>query len=204
VADRVTRPAVGIAAIVVLLVLALRVISRGLKVKVDPSVFLIFRRVMTGTLFVNLFLFLAEVFTDLFPGSHHAESMRYLLFGAEGHHAVVGWVWAAVALDSTAVLLLASRLRSVPYVHEAACVMAIVGVWIEKGMALVIPGFIPSPLGEIVEYQPSGVELLVCLGVWSFGALVFTLLVRLAARVEEGVLRAPGAPRTPLESIPPP
>ncbi|MEZ5581736.1 MAG: hypothetical protein R3F37_02185 [Candidatus Competibacteraceae bacterium] len=26
------------------------------------------------------------------------------------------------------------------------------GIWIEKGMGLVVPGFIPTPLGEIFEY----------------------------------------------------
>ena len=31
----------------------------------------------------------------------------------------------------------------------------------EKGMGLVIPGFIPSPLGDLVEYTPSMVETLV-------------------------------------------
>jgi molybdopterin-containing oxidoreductase family membrane subunit len=149
---------------------------------------------MAVTLLVNLFLFASEVFTELFGQSQHAASMRYLLFGTPEHHALRVWVWIAIALDVTATLLLLLPIRTRPYVLEAASAMAIVGVWIEKGMALVVPGFVPTPLGEMAEYQPSSIELLVCLGIWCFGALVFTLLVRVAARVEEGVLRAPGSP----------
>ena len=38
---------------------------------------------------------------------------------------------------------------------NAACVLSIVGIWIEKGMGLIVPAFIPTPLGEIVEYTPT-------------------------------------------------
>lgn len=182
-----------------ILVVALRALRRGLDVPVDDEVFLVLRRVMTGTLMVDLFLFAAEVFTELFSGSHHAEAMRYLLFGLDGHHAVRAWVWASIALDVGAVILLLSPLKKRPYVLELASVMGIVGVWIEKGMALVIPGFVPTPLGEIVEYAPSGVELAVCLGIWCLGALIFTLLVRILARVESGALVSPSAAPPPEE-----
>jgi uncharacterized membrane protein YqaE (UPF0057 family) len=39
-----------------------------------------------------------------------------------------------------------------------ACILAFIGAWIEKGMGLIVPGFIPSTLHEIVEYSPSWVE----------------------------------------------
>jgi molybdopterin-containing oxidoreductase family membrane subunit len=42
------------------------------------------------------------------------------------------------------------------------CVFCIVGIWIEKGMGLVIPGFIPPPPGEMVEDSPSLNETLIC------------------------------------------
>ena len=41
-----------------------------------------------------------------------------------------------------------------------ACVFLIVGIWIEKGMGLIVPAFIPSPLGEVVEYAPTINEIL--------------------------------------------
>lgn len=187
-----------------LLVLVLRVLKRGLGVHVEDEVFLTFRRIMSVTLLINLFLFAAEVFTELFGASLHAASMRYLLFGREGQHDMTVFVWLAIVLDVGATLVLLTPLRNHPRAFDAACVAAFVGVWIEKGMALVIPGFLPTPLGEMVAYFPSIVELAVIVGVWSFGLMMFTILVRIAARVEDGTLRAEGAPSGPRDSMAPP
>jgi Ni/Fe-hydrogenase subunit HybB-like protein len=66
-----------------------------------------------------------------------------------------------------------------------------VGIWIEKGIGLVIPGFIPSPLGEIVEYRPTWVELCVTAGIWALGLFVLTVLVRVALPIEMGHVRSP-------------
>lgn len=54
-----------------------------------------------------------------------------------------------------------------------------------------IPGFIPSPLGEIVEYRPTWVEFAVTGGIWAFGIFVFTVLVRVALPIELGESRSP-------------
>ena len=47
-----------------------------------------------------------------------------------------------------------------------------VGTWIDKGLGLVIPGFIPSPLGEVVEYTPTWVELAVTAGIFAVMVIV--------------------------------
>jgi Ni/Fe-hydrogenase subunit HybB-like protein len=72
-----------------------------------------------------------------------------------------------------------------------ACGMLFVGIWIEKGIGLVIPGFIPSPLGEIVEYTPTWVELCLTAGIWALGLFVLTVLVRVALPIELGEVRSP-------------
>ncbi len=64
----------------------------------------------------------------------------------------------------------------------------IVGIWIEKGMGLIIPAFVPTPVGEIVEYTPTINEVLVCLGIWAFGLLLYTILVRITIPVLSGRL----------------
>jgi molybdopterin-containing oxidoreductase family membrane subunit len=66
------------------------------------------------------------------------------------------------------------------------CVLIFIGVYIEKGMGLVIPGQVPDPLGEIYEYAPTGTELLVTLGIWATGLLVYTLLLRVAVPILTG------------------
>jgi molybdopterin-containing oxidoreductase family membrane subunit len=72
-----------------------------------------------------------------------------------------------------------------------ACAVLFVGIWVEKGIGLVVPGFVPSPLGEIVEYTPSLVELGVTAGVWALGMFVLTVLVRVALPIELGEARSP-------------
>ena len=70
-----------------------------------------------------------------------------------------------------------------------ACILIIIGVYIEKGMGLSIPGFVPGTLGEIYEYVPTFIEKSVTIGVWATGALVYTLLMKFAIPVYTGELR---------------
>ena len=70
-----------------------------------------------------------------------------------------------------------------------ACSLVILGVYIEKGMGLVIPGFIPGTLGEIYEYSPTNPEILVTIGIWAVGALIYTLMLKVSIPVYIGQLR---------------
>lgn len=56
-------------------------------------------------------------------------------------------------------------------------------------MGLVIPGFTPDALGEIYQYTPTATELLVSLGVWAMGAMIYTFLLKFAIPVYTGKLR---------------
>jgi molybdopterin-containing oxidoreductase family membrane subunit len=80
-------------------------------------------------------------------------------------------------------------LRHNPVTMNIAFVLTAVGVWIEKGMGLVVPAFIPTPIGEIHEYVPSLTEIMVSLGIWAFGLLLFTLLAKAALPVQCRFLR---------------
>ena len=175
------------------LVIALRVLRSRAAFPVADHVFLTFRRIIAVTLLTNIFLFAAEIFTELYGGSLHAASLRYLLFGHHDHDAIRAYVWGAVALEVAAALVLLTPLRDRPRLFDAACVASFLGVWVEKGMGLVVPGFIPTPLGEVVEYVPSFEELSVSTGIFSVGLLLFTVLVRLGVRIETGAL----GPATP-------
>ena len=67
-------------------------------------------------------------------------------------------------------------------------IMLFIAIWIEKGMGLIIPGFIPSQIGEIVEYSPTLPEISVTLGIWALGLFVFTFLVKIAIPIEQGTI----------------
>jgi molybdopterin-containing oxidoreductase family membrane subunit len=53
-------------------------------------------------------------------------------------------------------------------------------------MGLVVPGFVPDVLGDFYEYAPTGTEILVSIGIWATGLLVFTLLLRIAVPIMNG------------------
>jgi molybdopterin-containing oxidoreductase family membrane subunit len=139
---------------------------------------------------INLFLFGAEVFKEFYSGSVHLAPMEYLYFGLHGHSSLVIWMWLALIFNITAfILFLRPKTRENFFTLNLACALIITGVYIEKGMGLIIPGFIPSVLGEIYEYGPSGLEKSVTIGIWAAGALVFTLFLKFALPVYTGQLR---------------
>lgn len=136
---------------------------------------------------INLFMLGCEIFTVLYTGSSHVHSLRYLLTGLHGHHALVPWFYTALGFNLFACLLFLcpATLRH-PWVLDVACVLTFVAIWIEKGMCLIIPGFIPSTLGEVVEYTPTLTEWKIVAGIWAFGLLIFTVLIKTAIPVLTG------------------
>jgi molybdopterin-containing oxidoreductase family membrane subunit len=128
------------------------------------------------------------VFKEFYSGNLHVASSKYLYVGLHGHHALVPWIWTAIAFNLVAMVLLVLPVsRSLRWLN-VTCVLCIVGIWIEKGMGLVIPGFIPTPLGEMVEYRPSLNETLVCFGIWAFGLLCYTAFLRMSVPILQGRL----------------
>ena len=138
-------------------------------------------------IFVNLLLFGAEVFKEYYTGSVHLAPLQYLLQGLHGHSALVPWIWTAMIFNVSAFFIfLIPATRKNPVTLILGCIMIFVGVYIEKGMGLVIPGFIPDVLHEIYEYSPSGIELIVSMGIWAIGLLIFTLLLRVGLPILNG------------------
>jgi molybdopterin-containing oxidoreductase family membrane subunit len=173
-----------------LMIVALSIVRDRMGFPVKDAALDRLRQIVAITMLINLFFFFSEIFTELYSFKHHAASMRYLLFGLRGHTKLVPYIWTAIALDVfAAIVFVTRRLHERPMVLRAACCAAIVGVWVEKGMGLVIPGFVPSPLGEIVDYVPSFTEFCVSAAIWATGALVYTLLLKAAVPIELGKLR---------------
>jgi molybdopterin-containing oxidoreductase family membrane subunit len=52
-------------------------------------------------------------------------------------------------------------------------------------MGLIVPGMVPSPLGEVIDYAPSWVEISVALGILAIGMFVVTVLIRPALIIEQ-------------------
>ncbi|MEW6161242.1 MAG: NrfD/PsrC family molybdoenzyme membrane anchor subunit, partial [Verrucomicrobiota bacterium] len=171
-----------------LIILALQIIRRVTDYRITDRALLTLRSIVQVAMVINVFLLLNEVFKEFYTQSLHISSAQYLYFGLHGKHALVPWIWTAIAFNLTAlILLLLPVSRSLKWL-DLACILAIVGIWIEKGMGLVVPGFVPSPLGELVEYTPTLNETLICLGIWAFGLLCYTVFLRMSVPILQGRL----------------
>jgi len=170
------------------LIVVLWVIERFTAYDVPWRSILTLRKIVVVALLISLFLLLCELFVEFYTGSAHGVAMQYLFFGLHGYDALVPWIWTALGLNAFALLLLLLPFSRSAFWLNLACVAIVAGIWIEKGMGLVVPAFIPSPLGEIVEYVPTWNEVLVCAGIWAFGLLVFSILVRISTPVLSGRL----------------
>lgn len=142
---------------------------------------------VTYAIIISLFFVGLEFFTAFYsqvPG--HTHPLQYLFAGLYGHGAMVPWMWTFVVLALLgAVLLLNPKTRERENTLIVACIAVFTALWIEKGLGLVVGGFVPNSFERVVEYAPTGPELLITLGVWSTGLLVLTLLCKLAVSVKE-------------------
>lgn len=169
------------------IIVVLHIIRRLTRMRVGPGSIQTLVSIMRVTILIDLFMLGSEVFTALYTGGAHSVAIKYLFFGHGELNALVPWTWTSLACMVTAALLLMR-----PRVHEhskmldLACVLAFVGIWIEKGMGLIIPGFVPSTLHEWVEYIPSAAEWKIMAGIWAGGLIVYTLLLKVAIPIFAG------------------
>ena len=136
---------------------------------------------------VNVFFVSVEVFTAIYSDMpHHVHAFEYLYLGLHGHNALVPWMWTGAALTITCVtLLLIPKIRNNLKVLGFICAGVIAAIWIEKGVGLVVTGFVPNPMGRITDYSPSGVEVAVTVGVYAIGFMMLTLIYKIVVNVRE-------------------
>jgi len=143
--------------------------------------------IVTYTMIINVFFVLMEVFTVFYsqipePMSH----FQFLFVGLDGHAPLVPWMWASMALAVISlVLLITPRYRAKERLLAVACVMVFASLWIDKGMGLIVGGFVPSPLGHVTSYVPTLPEVSITLAIWAVGFLMLTVLYKMALAVRE-------------------
>ena len=138
---------------------------------------------------INVFFFLCEIFVAFYsqiPG--HMTHIQYLFVGLHGHGALVPWMWASMILMATGIVMTVTpATRRNETSLAIACVVIILGTWIDKGLGMISGGFVPNPMHEVNEYVPTIPEIGITLGVYAIGALVLTVLYKMAVGVKEEV-----------------
>jgi len=173
-----------------LMLIVFQIIRKVSKIEIENRAIFKIAELMAYAMGINLFLLAAEFFKEFYSGSVHLAPMEYLYFGLHGNDNLVPWMWMAMAFNVTAFFIfLRPQTRENLFTLNIGCVLIITGIYIEKGMGLILPGFIPGTLGEIYQYSPTLTEKLITIGVWATGALIYTFLLKLAIPVYTGDLR---------------
>lgn len=169
------------------IILVFFIIRKNTKFEIQDEAINMLSTIITFCLSISIFLTMCELVTELYPSTEHSASLKYLMFGKHGLSGLVAWFWAAIIMNIIAfILLINPKTRKNHKILPYTCVILFVGIWIEKGMTFVLPGMIPSPIGEFAEYSPSWIEIGNSLGCWAVGFMIFTILARGAIGVSLG------------------
>lgn len=167
-----------------------QLIRKFTKFKVKDAALFKIAEMVCIAMAINLMLLGAEVFKELYTDTWHKAPLIYMFVGLHGHTGIVNWIWTALAFNILGFLLFLIPVTKKNFVSfNLACVLIVVGVWIEKGLGFIVPGFIPTPLGEIWEYAPQMPEIMITVGVWGIGLLFYTLAVKIAIPIETGEMK---------------
>jgi molybdopterin-containing oxidoreductase family membrane subunit len=146
-------------------------------------------KIVTYFMLTNVFFLGLEFFTAFYSGiPGHMHTFQYLYAGIDGHDKLVPLMRISSVLAVIAVaLLIFPKIRANEKMLALASVAVFISLWIDKGFGLVVGGFIPNMFDKVVEYWPTGLEMLISLGVWAIGLLVLTALYKIAISVKEEV-----------------
>jgi len=145
--------------------------------------------IIAYAMILNCFFLVLEFFTAFYSGiPEHNSSLVYLFAGLDGYSRLVPWMWTSVVFSVIAlILLIVPATRRNEKTLALGCAAVFIGTWIDKGVGLVIGGFIPNPFHRVVEYMPTFPEIVICLAIWATGFFVITILYKIAISIKEEV-----------------
>ncbi|HIJ85008.1 MAG: molybdopterin oxidoreductase, rane subunit [Magnetococcales bacterium] len=162
-----------------LMILLFGIVNRTSSLSLPASATRFLSQVLSAALLIHMFLLGVEFFTHFYPTDEHALASRLLYLGWNQNNPWTLWIYVALSLSFLAtVLMIHPRWRSSPKIQTLACLLTLSGLWMEKGLGLVIPGLVPTPLGESAPYVPTLTEIQISLAIWALGAMILTWILR--------------------------
>ena len=169
-----------------LITLVLLIIRSATTYKIEDGAINKLRIIIIVSAIINLIMLFSEIFKEFYLPTHHSLPAIYLYFGLKGHNALVPWIWSGIGMNLLGTIaLIWNPGKNKSIVLVPACILLFIGIWIEKGMGLIVPGLVPSPLGEVIDYAPSWVEISIALGILAVGIAFVTALIRPALIIEQ-------------------
>jgi molybdopterin-containing oxidoreductase family membrane subunit len=168
-----------------LLIIALLLIKKFANFDPGKRALQMLAQIMLYGTIITVFFFLVESFTVFYSNTpEHMDHFWYLITGLEGKTGLVPWMWTTFVFWVGAIaLLLFPRTRGREGILAIAAVLIFAAMWIDKGLVLLVPGFVPSPTGGLTEYLPTVPEVFITLGVWGIGFLVLTIFYKITTSV---------------------
>ncbi len=141
--------------------------------------------IVTYAMIINVFFVLMEVFTAFYSNiPEHMAHFQYMYMGIDGKANLVPFMWTSIIFSIVAlVLLIVPKFRNNFRLLTVACFAVFIGLWIDKGLGLVVAGFVPTVLGEVIEYSPTFPEIMITIAIYAVGALIITGLYKIALTV---------------------
>jgi Ni/Fe-hydrogenase subunit HybB-like protein len=172
-----------------LLILAL-ILRRYTKFDPGQQAIQTLAKIITYFMITNVFFLGLEFFTAFYsqiPG--HMHPLVYLYTGLHGHSEMMYIMWTSSILAVVSLILLVPpKFRKNETLLPIACVATFLSLWLEKGLGLIVGGFVPNPFEGVTGYLPTLPEISIALGVWAIGFLVLTLLYKTVVTVKEEVV----------------
>ena len=141
--------------------------------------------IVTYAMLLNVFFVAMELFTALYSDiPEHVHHFQFLFMGLEGNNFLAPWMWLSVVLAVVALVILVNpATRRSETTLVVGCMAVFGSLWIDKGLGMVIAGFIPSPLGKVTHYSPTVPELTISMAIYAIGLLIVTGLYKIALEV---------------------
>jgi len=144
-------------------------------------------KIITYAMSANIFFLLLEVFTAFYSNiPDDINSFKYLFAGLQGHKELVPFMWTSAILGLFSLaLLIPPQTRKNKTSLVIALVALVVSTWIDKGLGLVVAGFIPNPFDKVTSYTPTFPEVMIAIGVYTVGIFILTVLWKVAISVKQ-------------------
>lgn len=166
------------------LLILFQILKRTTKFDIKQEAIEKIAELMAYSMFLYLFMFFSEIFKEVYSNTHHVVHLKYLFLGVKGHTDLVIYAWMSIIFSIIAFLLfLIPKTRKNIVTLNLGAVLIYIGVYIEKGIALIIPGYSPDTLGQLHIYKPSMIEIRTSVMIFSLGFLLFTFMSKIAVEI---------------------